>query len=93
MSGKSQMGLLSWTHYRTLLRVEDESAREWYAQEAFSQAWSSRTLDRNISTQYYYRMLASQKKSKTFSSEVHGVHANSGGFEKRNRKTERNFLA
>lgn len=64
VSGKSQMGLLSWTHYRTLLRVEDESAREWYAQEAFSQAWSSRTLDRNISTQYYYRMLASQKNSK-----------------------------
>lgn len=60
------MGLLSWTHYRTLLRVEDESAQEWYTQEAFSQAWSSRTLDRNISTQYYYRMPTPRRSQKLF---------------------------
>lgn len=51
--------LLSWTHYRVLIRVEDPKAREWYAQEAASQNWSVRTLDRNISTQYYYRLLSS----------------------------------
>ncbi len=51
---------LSWTHYRSLLRVEEESAREWYMNEAANEGWSSRTLDRNIQTQYYYRLLKSQ---------------------------------
>ena len=60
MSGKSN--LLSWTHYRTLLQVEDSAAREWYAREASEQAWSVRTLQRNISSQYYYRLLKSQQK-------------------------------
>ncbi len=50
---------LTWTHIRTLLRVNDKNAREWYLNEASSQMWSSRTLDRNVSTQYYYRLLAS----------------------------------
>ena len=53
-------GELSWTHYRALLRVEDKKARDWYENEAAVQAWSARTLDRNISTQYYYRLLATQ---------------------------------
>lgn len=54
--------LLSWTHYRVLIRVEDAKARAWYTQEAASQNWSVRTLDRNISTQYYHRLLASGVK-------------------------------
>jgi predicted nuclease of restriction endonuclease-like (RecB) superfamily len=54
--------LLSWTHYRTLLQVLDKEAREWYEKEALSQTWSVRTLQRNISTQYYYRLLKSQEK-------------------------------
>lgn len=48
---------LSWTHYERLIRVEDDAARLWYMQEAASQQWSYRTLDRNISSQYYYRLL------------------------------------
>ena len=52
--------LLSWTHYRTLLQVEDETARAWYAKEAYMQTWSVKTLQRNISSQYYYRMLKAQ---------------------------------
>lgn len=60
VSGKSN--LLSWTHYRTLLQVEDSAAREWYAREASEQTWSVRTLQRNISSQYYYRLLKSQQK-------------------------------
>ena len=55
--------VLSWSHYRSLLRVEDEVAREWYAKEALEQTWSVRTLDRNIGSQYYYRMLKSPKPS------------------------------
>ena len=57
---KSQ--ILSWSHYRTLLRVTDKEARDWYLQEAINEMWSVRTLDRNISSQYYYRLLQSQNK-------------------------------
>ncbi len=61
-SGKSFT--LSWTHYRTLLRVTDKKAREWYLQESEDEMWSVRTLDRNIASQYYYRLLQSQNKQK-----------------------------
>lgn len=54
--------LLSWSHYRALLQIEDENARAWYEKEALEQTWSVRTLQRNISSQYYYRMLRTQKK-------------------------------
>ena len=54
--------LLSWTHYRTLLQVEDKSAREWYEKEALNEMWGIRTLQWNISSQYYYRILKTQKK-------------------------------
>ena len=55
--------LLSWSHYLVLLRVEDQKAREWYEKEALEQNWSVRTLDRNVSTLYYDRLLASQDKT------------------------------
>ena len=45
-----------------LLRVDNEVARNWYLQEAASQQWSVRTLERNISSQYYFRLLQSQHK-------------------------------
>lgn len=60
-SGKS-VGLLSWSHYAALLQVKDEKARDWYEKEVVEQTWSVRTLQRNISSQYYYRMLKTQKK-------------------------------
>ena len=61
VSGKS-VPLLSWTHYRTLIQVKDEKARNWYEKEAAQQAWNVRTLQRNIASQYYYRLLKSQVK-------------------------------
>lgn len=54
--------LLPWTHYRELIRVENAEARVWYEQEAKREMWSSRTLHRNISSQYYYRLIQSQDK-------------------------------
>ncbi|BCB71995.1 MULTISPECIES: PDDEXK nuclease domain-containing protein [Halomonadaceae] len=54
---------LSWTHYRTLLRIENAQARDWYLHEAINQSWSARALERQISTLYYERLLASQEKS------------------------------
>ena len=61
LSSKSNT-MLSWTHYRILLQVFDKKARDWYAKEALEQTWSTRTLQRNINTQYYYRLLKSQVK-------------------------------
>ena len=54
--------LLSWTHIQRIMRVESPAARAWYLKEAAEQMWAVRTLDRNISTQYYERMLLSQMK-------------------------------
>ena len=53
---------LTWTHYRLLLSVENEQARQWYMNEAVASAWSSRQLERQISTMYYERLLASRNK-------------------------------
>jgi len=56
--------VLSWTHYRALLRVNDEVARKWYEKEAVEQTWNVRTLQRNILSQYFNRILQTQKKNK-----------------------------
>lgn len=53
---------LTWSHFSCLLRVADENARIWYLNEAAEENWSARTLDRNIGTQYYYRLLQAPKK-------------------------------
>lgn len=55
-------GILTWSHYRRLLSVTSADARNWYLKEAAEQMWSFATLNRNISTQYYERLLLSQKK-------------------------------
>ena len=57
-----ELRFLPWSHYERLIRVEDKKAREWYAKEAFEQGWSFRTLNRNINTLYYERLLMSTKK-------------------------------
>ncbi len=59
LSGKFE-SVLSWSHYLILLQVQDEHARKWYEKEANAQMWSVRTLQRNVSSQYYYRILKSQ---------------------------------
>ena len=53
--------LLSWSHYTVLLQVKDRQARDWYENEAYQEGWSVRTLQRNVSSQYYYRMLKTQQ--------------------------------
>lgn len=49
---------LSWTHYRTLLRVSDSNAREFYITEAIKGNWSVRQLERQISTHTYNRLIS-----------------------------------
>jgi predicted nuclease of restriction endonuclease-like (RecB) superfamily len=58
----SRVPNLTWTHYRELLAVSDKDARLWYMEEASKEMWSVRTLHRNISSQYYNRLLQSQAK-------------------------------
>ena len=53
---------LSWTHYRIILQESDAEARAWYENEAANEMWGTRTLQRNVSTQYYHRLLKSQNK-------------------------------
>lgn len=53
---------LSWTHYRTLLRVEHDVARHWYMDEVAIQNWSTRALERQIGSFYYERLLASRDR-------------------------------
>lgn len=59
--------LLSWSHYKVLLQVSNDKEREWYASEAVREAWSVRTLQRNISSQYYNRMVSSLLKERVHS--------------------------
>ncbi len=55
---------LSWTHYRMLLKVEDENARKSYLEESEKSNWSTRQLERQINSFYYQRLLSSQDKDK-----------------------------
>lgn len=55
---------LSWSHYERLMRIADEDERDWYMREAALEGWSVRTLDRNIGSQYYYRLLQTPESKK-----------------------------
>ena len=54
---------LSWSHYKTLARLDNVKARAWYTTEAISQSWSVRALERQIGALYYERLLSSKDKS------------------------------
>ena len=54
--GKSLIMYLDWSHFRILLQEENKDARDWYAQESVNESWSVRTLQRNISSQFYPKM-------------------------------------
>ncbi|NTW33817.1 MAG: DUF1016 domain-containing protein [Bacteroidetes bacterium] len=53
---------LSWSHYRLLIRISSNDARNYYLNEAATNHWSYRTLDRNTSTLYFERLISSQVK-------------------------------
>lgn len=54
---------LAWSHFKLLIRVENEAARAYYTAEAASQNWSTRALERQINSLYYERLLMSRDKS------------------------------
>lgn len=53
---------LTWSHFRRLLAVPNPEARQWYATHAAQEMWSTRTLDRQIATQFCERRLAAHKE-------------------------------
>lgn len=53
---------LSWSHYRILMRIDDEKRRNWYTEECAKSGWSVRQLERQINTLFYDRLLASKDK-------------------------------
>ena len=75
---------LSWTHYRFLLRVDNAAARQWYMQEAATQNWSTRVLERQISTLYYERLLSSTEKNQLLTETQQTIDADP--------QTPRNFV-
>jgi len=58
------VGNLSWTNIRTIMRLSNKDERDYYLREVATENWSSRTLERNIQTKYYRRLLSSQKKGR-----------------------------
>lgn len=53
---------LSWSHYRVLMRIDDEKRRDWYTEECAKSGWSVRQLERQINTMFYDRLLVSKDK-------------------------------
>ena len=53
---------LGWTHYRLIMRAENENARNFYIDECIKSNWSTRQLERQINTHFYERLLSSQNK-------------------------------
>lgn len=53
---------LSWSHYRTIIRIEDESKREYYIAETVKNNWSVRQMERQLNSQLYERLLLSNDK-------------------------------
>ena len=61
---------LSWTHYRLLIQVSNPKAREYYALEAEKGRWSTRQLERQICTQYYERLLSTQRGESSITNQI-----------------------
>ena len=64
---------LSWTHYRLLIKVENDNAREFYMQEAVKSQWSTRQLERQINSFFYERLLSSKNKEFAFKQAVNNM--------------------
>ena len=74
--GYALRSLLTWTHWRLLMRVEEAAARDYYMRETAGQGWSSRQLERAIATQTFQRLL----KAPPADSEAHPAHPQNGRY-------------
>lgn len=65
---------LSWSHYRLLMKLKDDSRREFYGRECVESAWSVRQLERQINSFFYERLLATQKSGvESVKNEIHAL--------------------
>lgn len=55
---------LSWSNIARIIRIDNKDERDYYLNEASSQNWSYRQLERNIKSGYYHRLLSAQEKSR-----------------------------
>ncbi|MBX9880107.1 MAG: PDDEXK nuclease domain-containing protein [Candidatus Obscuribacterales bacterium] len=53
---------LTWSHYRALMRIEKDKARQFYEEESATCSWSVRELERQIHSFYYERLLVTKDK-------------------------------
>ena len=60
--GHTLSDLLSWSHYKLIMRVENKNAREYYITETALSNWSVRALERQIGTHYYERIVSTKDK-------------------------------
>ncbi|MCL2208038.1 MAG: PDDEXK nuclease domain-containing protein [Fibromonadales bacterium] len=69
---------LTWTHYRMIMRVENEKARQFYLNECAKSNWSTRQLERQINSFFYERLLSSQgiKAKEAVSAEIYTKEPN-----------------
>ena len=81
--GRTLCGQLSWSHYRLLMRVDSAPRREFYLKECAESKWSVRQLERQITTFYYERLLATQKE---------GQEAVRGEIQKTEPKTDPDYI-
>lgn len=65
---------LSWSHFQRIAKVQNEQARIYYLKEAAANNWSVRTLDRNISTLYYQRLLSSHQQETVLNEALEKTH-------------------
>jgi predicted nuclease of restriction endonuclease-like (RecB) superfamily len=63
--GYTLCSLLTWSHNRLIMRIQNPEARLWYLKESSDQNWSVRTLERNINTFYYQRVLSNKELAKS----------------------------
>jgi predicted nuclease of restriction endonuclease-like (RecB) superfamily len=59
---------LNWTSYRMIMKLDNQDARNYYINECIDQNWSTRTLERQINTLYFERLLSSKNKKALISS-------------------------
>lgn len=62
---------LTWSHNRLIMRIEDEAARKFYLEESKNQSWSVRTLERNINTHFFERILSTKNQNEVSSETFH----------------------
>lgn len=89
--GFNMAGRVPWSHLRNIMRISDEAERNFYLNEVANESWSVKTLERNIKSGYYKRMLSTQlpdKESKAlefvkdpFVLEFMGIKQNDGHLE------------